>query len=168
MYAIEELSKPTSTDIRELAELLIDSVANGASVNFVEVPTLTFAEDWWRVATTDPLNQLFVARNELGRIVGCVRLMPAPQLNGPHRAEVGKLLVHSEFRKRGVAGDLMSTLEIAARNVGRTLLILDTETGSAAESFYRNRGWFEFGRLEGHTVDTAGKLSGTTFFAKNL
>jgi GNAT superfamily N-acetyltransferase len=168
MHSVEELPAPSAHDLRELGELLVDSVAGGASVNFIDVPTLESAQEWWRAATSDADNYLFVARSHNGRIIGCVRLMPAPQPNGVHRADVGKLLVHSEFRNRGVASDLMTVLEKSALAMGRTLLVLDTETGSPAESFYRSHGWVQFGHLADHSFSTKGTLSSTTYFAKRL
>ena len=62
----------------------------------------------------------------------------------------------------------MQTLEAKAADIGRTLLLLDTETGSYAESFYRQRGWIEFGVVPGHTVDTRGEMSATTYFMKQF
>lgn len=167
MHTIEQLSQPTARDFAELGALLVDAVAGGASVNFVQTPSLAQATQWWRTALDNDADLLFVARAE-GQIIGCVRLMPAPQPNGWHRAEVGKLLVRSDARRQGVATALMEALEVQAAAMGRTLLMLDTETGSDAEDFYRRCGWIEFGQLPAHTYDQRGELSGTTFFAKQL
>lgn len=168
MYSIEELPFPSERDLAELGALLVDSVASGASVNFIAVPTLEAATQWWRDALVNPANFLMVARDSTGRIVGCVRLMPAAELNGHHRAEIGKLLVHRVMRGRGIASAMMVAVEQLALRLDRTLLLLDTETGSYAEGFYRNRGWIEYGQLPDHTYDQRGELSATTYFVKRL
>jgi GNAT superfamily N-acetyltransferase len=168
MYSIEELPFPSEQDLCELGALLVDSVSSGASVNFIAVPSLDAATQWWREALVNPANVLVVARDSTRRIVGCARLMPAPELNGHHRAEIGKLLVHRDVRGQGVATSVMERIEQLAASLDRTLLLLDTETGSYAESFYRSRGWVEFGQVPDHTYDQRGVLSGTTFFMKRL
>ena len=168
MFSVVELPRPSEQDFRWLAELLVDSVADGASVNFIAVPSVVEAERWWRDALSNDANHLLVARNEHDRIVGCVRLMPAPEPNGHHRAEIGKLLVHRDARTQGIATAMMHAVEELALRLKRTLLLLDTETGSYAEGFYRNRGWIEYGQLPDHTFDQRNELSGTTFFTKRL
>lgn len=168
MPVIQRLSSPSEQDLLDLGELLRDAVASGASVNFIRVPSVQSAREWWQAALQEAGNLLFVARAASGQIIGCVRLMPEPQENAPHRAQVGKLLVHSWAQGQGVATALMEHLEKAAAAMGCTLLILDTETGSYAEDFYRKRGWVEFGRLEGHTVNPSGEISATTYFFKNV
>ncbi|MDJ0930204.1 MAG: GNAT family N-acetyltransferase [Breoghania sp.] len=56
--------------------------------------------------------------------------------NQAHRAEIFKLLVHPDFRRRGIARVLMEQAEDRAHEAGRTLLTLDTRTGDAAEPLY--------------------------------
>lgn len=168
MFGVVELPQPSEQDFRWLAEVLVDSVASGASVNFIAVPSVLEAERWWRDALSNEANHLIVARNEDDRIVGCVRLMPAPEPNGHHRAEIGKLLVHRDARAQGIATAMMLAVEGLALRLQRTVLLLDTETGSYAESFYRSRGWIEYGQLPDHTYDQRGELSGTTYFVKRL
>ena len=53
--------------------------------------------------------------------------------NQPHRAEIAKLLVHRSARRRGIARQLMERRRGEARAEGKTLLVLDTVTGDAAE-----------------------------------
>ena len=51
------------------------------------------------------------------------------------------MLVHRDARRRGVGALLLQRLEAEARALGRTLLVLDTETGSDAEHLYSHMGW---------------------------
>ena len=64
--------------------------------------------------------------------------------------------------------DVLQAAEAAALAAGRTLLMLDTETGSAGERLYRNCGWIEFGQVPGHSYTVDGRIGRTTFFYKQL
>ena len=79
--------------------------------------------------------RVLVARDN-GRIVGTVQLDLAMAPNQRHRAEVLKMLVHPDARRRGIARALMVALEGVAKEEGRTLLTLDTVTGCPAEPLY--------------------------------
>ncbi|MBB5753047.1 GNAT family N-acetyltransferase [Prosthecomicrobium pneumaticum] len=154
-----------------LAALLADAVDHGASVNFLAGLTMAEAAAFWAgqiPAVADGMRQIFVARDEAGAIVGSVVLTFAPQPNGPHRAEIGKMLVHSRLRRRGLGRALLDTAEAAARAAGRTMLMLDTATGSAGEALYRGCGWIELGTMPDHSLSTDGVLSAATFFYKRI
>ena len=94
--------------------------------------------------------------------------MFAQQPNQPHRAEIGKMLVLAAARRQGLGRRLLAAAEQAAREQGRTLLMLDTESGSAGDLLYRSCGWTEFGRVPGHAFKPDGRLAETTFFYKQL
>src|SRR5262249_4151946 len=79
------------------------------------------------------------------RIVGTVQIDCATPPNQAHRAEVLKLLVHPSTRRHGIARALMIAIEEIARADGRTLLTLDTWTGSHAELLYRSLGYVTVG-----------------------
>lgn len=131
-----------------LVELLRDSVAGGTSVGFLLPLAFEAAEGFW-LETFRQVNEgkriLLVSCEENGEITGSVQLALAVKENGMHRAEVQKLLVHSRFRRRGIAGSLMSAVEDEARKAGRTLLVHDTEQGSAAEKLYAMCGYTQAG-----------------------
>lgn len=88
--------------------------------------------------------------------------------NAPHRAELTKLLVHRDYRGRGLASRLVAAAEGAAARAGRTLLVLDTESGSPAEGIYERWGWRRVGTIEGYAVNPDGGVRGTTLFSKVL
>jgi GNAT superfamily N-acetyltransferase len=148
-----------------LAGLLVDSVAGGASVGFLDPLGLAAARQWWEAELPEGVTLLAL---EGGRVVGCVRLVPAHLPNSAHRAEISKLLVHSDARGRGLASALLSAAEDEARRLGRMLLILDTQTGSDAEHLYRRRGWTEVGRIPDYAGAPDGSLVATTIFCKQL
>lgn len=152
----------------ELGTLLVDSVAGGASVGFLDPLDPVDACRWWLGALPGPGTLTWVAREGDGRVIGVVRLTLVPFPNGAHRAEVGKLLVHSTARGRGVARMLMDALEAEARRRGRWLLVLDTQTGSHAEAMYERWGWQRLGVLADHAAIPDGRLAPTTFLSRRL
>lgn len=126
------------------------------------------ARAWWRDALADSDVLTWVARDETARVVGTVRLPLATQDNGPHRAEVVKLLVHRDARGKGCASALMAALEDTARSVGRSVLVLDTQTGSVAEGIYAQRDWRRVGTVDDFAVTPDGVLASTTIMVKHL
>lgn len=70
---------------------------------------------------------------------------------------------------RGVARRLMAALEEHARSLGRSTLVLDTETGSGAEKMYEKLGWVKVGVIPeiSWTPDQT-RCAPTTFFYKLL
>jgi GNAT superfamily N-acetyltransferase len=154
--------------LRGLADVLIDTVKGGASVGWTAPPSREEAEAWWREQFAAPNLEIWIARDGSGRVLGTVSLQLASKKNGRHRAEVAKLMVHRDGRGQGISTKLMETLEVFTLAQGRTLLLLDTETGSLAESLYARWGWQVFGTVEGYTLADDGSMSGTTFMLKRL
>jgi GNAT superfamily N-acetyltransferase len=137
-------------EIDMLAEVLHAVVHGGAGVSFVVPFALAAARAFWTDSVLPGViarrRRVFVARLD-GRIVGTVQLDPAWAPNQPHRAEVLKLLVHPDARRRGIARALMVALEDLARSHGWTLLTLDTWTGQAGERLYRSLGYTAVGAI---------------------
>ncbi|WP_323121741.1 GNAT family N-acetyltransferase [Burkholderia alba] len=154
-----------------LADVLIDCVDGGASVSFMWPLARDKALAFWRgVAASVARGErmLFVAEDTAGRIVGTVQLLTDLPENQPHRADVAKLLVHRAARRQGVAQRLLAVLESAARDAGRTVLVLDTVTGGAAEPLYAGSGWQRVGIVPDYALMPDGALCSTTFFCKRL
>ena len=175
LVATEPAIRPLSAGeaearLAELADLLVDAVAHGASVNFLAGFRPDEAVAFWRGQIPDIAagGRLLLVAEADGRLVGTVVLTHAPQPNAPHRAEIGKMLVHSRLRRRGLGARLLAAAEDEARRAGRTLLLLDTEAGSAGEHLYRRCGWTAFGVVPIHSYRTDGRLAPTTFFYKEL
>jgi ribosomal protein S18 acetylase RimI-like enzyme len=102
-----------------------------------------------------------------GEIVGTVQVILTAPENQPHRGEISKMLVHRSARRRGVAEALMRGAEAAAREAGKTLLVLDTASDSA-ERLYERLGWQRVGAIPGYALLPAGGLVDTVVFYKNL
>lgn len=154
----------------ELADILVDAVAHGASVNFMAGFAEGEARAFWRgqLPGIAEGNKWLLVGDDGRRLVATVMLTHAHQPNAPHRAEIGKMLVLSSARRRGLGRRLLAAAEEAARAAGRTLLMLDTETGSAGDRLYRSCGWMELGRVPDHSFRPDGRLAETTLFYKAL
>lgn len=156
----------------ELGGLLHACVEAGASVNFVAPFTAADAEDFWRLKVLPPArsgHRTVLVAEEGAAIAGSVQLGTDTPPNQPHRADVTKLLVHPDFRRRGIARALMRALEAEARRQGRTLLTLDTRSGDAAEPLYASLGYVAVGVIPGYSLDTAReRLEATTVMYKAL
>lgn len=159
--------QPTDSEVAELAGLLVDAVDSGASVGFLAPLGHDAAARWWATALAAPETLTWLARTDAtGPVVGVVRLVLAGMPNGMHRAEGSKLLVHREARGQGIGRALMRALEEHAHAIGRTRLVLDTETGSRAESLYESWGWDRVGTIPDYALGPDGRLGATTFFTR--
>lgn len=157
--------------VPELAEVLLDCVAGGASVSFMAPLPRQQALDFWQGVAEGVARgerALLAARDAQGRIVGTVQLLLAQPDNQPHRADVAKMLVHRRARRRGLAQRLMAEIEAVARSCGKTVLVLDTVTGGDAERLYERAGWQRVGVVPNYALMPDGRPCGTTFFHKQL
>jgi ribosomal protein S18 acetylase RimI-like enzyme len=157
--------------IPELARLLVDAIDSGASINFLAGATPEDTAGWWR-ARVDAVHEgritLFVARDDDGRLIGSTLIDRSINPNSPHRAEIGKVIVHRSARRQGIASALMRAAEEHARAEGRWMLILDTVTGSAAAALYESLGWQTVGTIPGYALDVTGVPEPATYFYKDL
>ncbi|MET9493733.1 GNAT family N-acetyltransferase [Streptomyces sp. NPDC006552] len=155
-----------------LGELLADVVDGGNSLGFLRGLTARAAADWWRTRTpaveSGALAVWVILDEASGRCTGTVSLAVGDMANGRHRAEIAKLMVHHSARGRGYGRALLAAAERAAADAGRTLLVLDTETGSPAETLYAAAGWARAGVIPDYATDPAGTPRPTTLFYKRL
>jgi GNAT superfamily N-acetyltransferase len=156
----------------DLADVLLDCVAGGASVSFMAGLTRDQALAFWDgvahgVARGERALLVAVDR-ATGTAVGTAQLVLAMPDNQPHRAEVAKVLVHRRARRQGVAERLMRAVEQAATQAGRDVLVLDTVTGGEAERLYARCGWQRVGEVPRYALLPDGRVCGTTFFFKQL
>jgi ribosomal protein S18 acetylase RimI-like enzyme len=99
--------------------------------------------------------------------VGTVQLDFAIPPNQPHRAEIKKLLVHPDARRRGIAKSLMCEAE--ARKARRSLLTLDTVTGGNAEQLYFALGCVAVGSIPRYALNfNSSVLEAATVMYKEL
>jgi GNAT superfamily N-acetyltransferase len=168
--SIRLLPALSDADIEQLADVLVDCVAGGASVSFMHPLARDKAVAFWRRLADDVAGggrMLLVAR-DAGGIVGTVQVIPAQPDNQPHRADIAKMLVHRRARRRGVGSALMRAAEDAARAAGKTLLVLDTATGGDAERLYVRLGWTFVGVIPDYALWPQGGLCNTSLYYHRL
>ncbi len=174
-FSVEEWDLAASAldaELDMMAEVLRAVVHGGAGVSFFTPFSHAEARAFWLEKVLPVMRsgvrRVLVARVN-DRIVGTVQLSVAMPPNQRHRAEVVKLLVHPEARRRGIARALMIALEELARVEGRTLLTLDTVTGSGAEDLYRSLGYRTAGVIPRYARGAlTPELEDATFMYKEL
>lgn len=154
----------------ELARLLTDAVAHGASLGYDTQIAHADAESYFhslRPEIAKGTLLLWIARDSES-VVGTVQLALCSKPNGQNRAEVQKLMVHSQARRLGIAHQLMAALEDAALTIRRGLLYLDTQAGSAAEAFYQSEGYLRLGEIPDYASTPDGRYHPTAIYYKRL
>lgn len=155
-----------------LGGVLHACVHAGGSVSFILPFSRDDARAFWQdqvlPGVNDGSRRVLVARLA-GKIVGTVQLDLATPPNQPHRAEVKKLLVHPDARRRGIARSLMAAVEEQARQARRTLLTLDTVTGGFAERLYLSSGYVAIGVIPRYALNfDSSKVESTTVMYKEV
>jgi len=156
--------------LEQLAAVLVDCVAGGASVNFMAPFSQGEGLAFFRkvsglVASGDTV--LLAAKLD-GKIIGTVQLGLDTPPNQPHRADIKKLLVHRSARGHGVGRALMARVEQEARARGRWLLVLDTVPRESGHRLYLRAGWQQSGTVPDYALFPDGRLCDTAIMWKRL
>jgi GNAT superfamily N-acetyltransferase len=157
--------------VEALADLLIDCVEGGASVSFMRPLPREKAMAFWRGVADGVARRervLLIAEDREGRVVGTVQMIMSLPDNQPHRGDIAKMLVLRRARRQGVAQRLMAAMDAAAREEGKTVLVLDTVSGGDAERLYVRAGWQRVGEVPKYALMPDGAFCGTTFYFKDL
>ncbi len=156
--------------VPDLCEVLSDCINGGASLGFMLPFSPQDAIGYWSdIAGEVERGAIILAAAAVDRrIVGSVQVGFATKPNQPHRGDLMKLLVHRSARGRGLSRRLMETVEAEAARRGRTLLVLDTATGSDAERIYPRFGWQRVGVIPDYALWPEGGFCGTTLFYKRI
>ena len=156
--------------LAQLAEVTKDCVEAGASIGFMQPFTHAQAIAFWRTVAGDVAagrRLLLVAEDQLG-VCGTVQLIVEMPDNQPHRADVAKMQVHRRARRHGLGEALMRAAEQAARECGKTLLVLDAVTGGDAARLYARLGWVRVGDIPNYALYPHGGYCSTTYFYRSL
>ena len=168
---ITSLAAPIADSaLDQLADVLVDCVAGGASVSFMSPFPHDSALGFFRkvagsVAAGDTV--LLAAKLD-GKIVGTVQLGLDTPPNQPHRADIKKMLVHRSARGRGIGAALMAAVEEEAHRRGRWLLVLDTVPGENGHRLYLRAGWTQTGLVPDYALFPDGRLCDTAIMWKRL
>jgi GNAT superfamily N-acetyltransferase len=168
---VRSLQTLGEVEIRALSEVLIDCVEGGASVSFMLPMTLTKATNYWKSVAASLARgerRILVAEDDAGVILGTVQILLDQPENQPHRGDVAKMLVHRRARKQGVGAALLAAAEHSALESGKTLLVLDTVTGSDGFRLYARHGWQLCGEIPNYALWPDGGSCPTTVFYKAL
>jgi GNAT superfamily N-acetyltransferase len=161
-----------SDHVGALASVLIDCVEGGASVGFMLPMSPEKARAFWQgIATEVAAGEriLLVAEDETsGEIVGTVQVVLKQPENQPHRGDISKMLVHRKARRRGVGAALLQAAEEAACKAGKSVLVLDTVTGSDGERLYARLDWTRVGVIPNYALWPQGGYCPTTVFYKQI
>jgi GNAT superfamily N-acetyltransferase len=168
---ISVLTAPIADEaLEQLASVLVDCVAGGASVSFMA----PFSQDdglaFFRKVSGSVASggTVLLAAKLDGKIIGTVQLGLDTPPNQPHRADIKKMLVHRAARGHGIGAALMARVEDEARRCGRWLLVLDTVPGDNGYRLYRRAGWTESGIIPDYAMFPDGRLCDTALFWKRL
>jgi ribosomal protein S18 acetylase RimI-like enzyme len=75
--------------------------------------------------------------------------------------------VHRRVRRRGLGAALMRAAEDAAREHGRTVLVLDTAS-EEARRLYERLGWVRVGNIPAYALLPDGTPCATTYYFREL
>jgi GNAT superfamily N-acetyltransferase len=165
---------PTTLGDREiegLSDVLIDCVEGGASVSFMLPIPRAKAEAYWQSTSMSMARGeriVLTAEDAAGKIVGTVQVLLNQPENQPHRGDIAKMLVHRGVRRQGVGASLLAAAERSALEAGKTLLVLDTVSGSEGERLYSRHGWQRCGEIPNYALWPDGRPCPTTVFYKAL
>ena len=155
----------------DLCRILIDSVEEGAAISFLSPLSRHDAAQFWlgsvKQALTAGATILFGAFIE-DRLIGTVQLIIAMPPNQPHRAEISKMIVHPDGRRKGIGKALMQTTLTTARQHKKTLITLDTRTGDVSEALYRSVGFQVTGIVPEFALDPDGRTKHATTYMYQL
>jgi GNAT superfamily N-acetyltransferase len=169
-WSVRRLRVVEESQIDALAGLLIDCVDGGASVSFMHPLSRERATAFWRRVAQDVAEEkraLLIAEDAQG-LCGTVQLIFDLPENQPHRADLAKMLVHRRARRQGLGTALMRAAETAARESGRTLLVLDAVTDGDGARLYERLGWVRVGDIPKYALMPKGEFCSTTVFYRWL
>ena len=170
-FPIRSLQFLDDQQIQALCDVLIDCVEGGASVSFMLPLSRSKAKYYWEDTAASLARgerKVLIAEDENGGIIGTVQVLLDQPENQPHRGDVAKMLVHRRARKQGVGAALLEAAEEAAREAGKTLLVLDTVTDGDGYRLYSSHGRQRCGEIPNYALWPDGRLCSTTVFYKDL
>ncbi len=152
-----------------LSALLRNVVDAGACIGFPAPLSHEEATRYWVALqpALDVNHTLWIAR-VADRVVGSVQLHGCDGADARHRAEVSRLMVHVDMRLRGIAAAMMAALERHAVDTDRSLLVLDVDNDSAADTALTRLGWQRAGQVPGYAASSSGELRAFARLYKTL
>lgn len=159
---IVQLTELNEQELEGLSQLLIAIVDDGASVGFLPPLSREDAANYWRTVLGSGTFLWAAYHND--ELIGTVQLHLTMKPNGMHRAEIAKLLVQPDQRRKGIARQLMNTAHERATAENRSLLVLDTRDGDPSNLLYQSLGYLEAGRIPQFAKSADGELETTVIY----
>lgn len=152
-----------------LTDLIVETVAGGASVSFMHPLSRADAATFWSksLAASERGERIILGAFHHG-LLGTVTLHLDTPPNQPHRGEIAKLMTSPSSRGLGIGTKLMQEAERLALERGRWLLTLDSATLDGAGPFYEKHGYTRAGVIPDYALTPSGELSGTISYYKYL
>jgi len=167
MHIIELDGPGIEARLDALADILAQSVADGAAISFMAPLPHGDAARFWAQDVKPEVNagrRVLFGAVQGGDLVGTVQLIIAMPRNQPHRCEIAKMIVHPRARRLGIGRALMTRALDHARTLGKTLVTLDTRTGDVAELLYQSLGFEVAGVIPDFAWDPDGKAKHATTY----
>ena len=154
-------------EVEELTQLTLAIIESPASIGFLADTKLDALRQYWQQLDFSH-KRLALIRDATGRIVATVQLNLASAGNSSHRGEIAKLMVHPQAQGLGLSKQLLSDAVSLARNLGLSLLVLDTLSDSKAAQIYAHLGWSKAGSIPNYASMPNGDLAATTYYYLEL
>ena len=169
-WSIKRLRTLEDAHVEQLADVVLDCVGGGASIGFMHPFTRERALAFWRrvAAGVHAGHRLILVAEDERGICGTVQLALDLPENQPHRADLMKMMVHRRARRKGLGEVLMRAAEDAARECGRTVLVLDAVTDGDAARLYERLGWVRVGDVPNFALMPDGSPCSTTYYYRAL
>ncbi len=171
MWNIAEIRTTPSLELfSELVGLLQDAVKSGASIGFLAPLSTAEARNFWMAALSEVARGervVLLARDGVS-IIGCAQLLLTARANARHRAEIQKLIVHTQWQGKGLGRALLDAIETAASDKGRTLLLADAREGGYGDRLFSRSGYSRVGVIPRYQRGPDGHFDSTVIFYRNL
>ncbi|MDW6020690.1 GNAT family N-acetyltransferase [Mesorhizobium sp. BAC0120] len=156
--------------VKQLTEMLIETVAAGGSVSFMHPLAPEVAAGFWcnSLALAERGERVVLGAFDGEALVATVTLLLDFPPNQPHRAEIAKMMTSLSHRGRGIATRLMHAAEELAVERGKTLLVLDTAAEEGAAGLYERLGFILAGEIPDYALKPHGGLTGTLVYWKRI
>lgn len=171
MWTIAEIRTTPSLELfSQLVDLLQDAVQSGASVGFLSPLSTAEARNYWMAVLEEVArgDRVVLLAADGKTVVGCAQLLLSSRANARHRAEIQKLLVHSQWQKRGLGRALLQAIEKVAEQKGRSLLLADARLGGPGEQLFLRSGYSKVGSIPRYQRGPDGHFDSTAIFFRSL
>jgi ribosomal protein S18 acetylase RimI-like enzyme len=168
---VEIVELSDSESVREqLADLLIETVASGGTLNFMHPLGRSAALSFWEKAFRSVASgdRVVLGAVDGARVVGTLSIFLDCGDNQSHRCEIGKIMTSLSHRGQGIGRDLVAESESIARAQERSLMVVTTATGGTAYSLYEKMGFTLAGTIPNFGSDPHGKMEGCMFYWKQI